>query len=49
MLQNGIYKYGIFSKATIFKPENCVILDSFRENPYNFGRVEIKATIFFKY
>ena len=29
------------------KPENCEIPDSFRENPYNFGRVGIKATIFF--
>jgi hypothetical protein len=23
------------------KPENCEIPDSFRENPYNIGRVEI--------
>ncbi len=29
------------------KPENCAIPDSFRENPYNFGRVRTWATIFF--
>jgi hypothetical protein len=29
------------------KPENCEIPDSLRENPYYFGRVGIKAMIFF--
>jgi hypothetical protein len=40
-----VYKNMVFSLGhlVIFggKPENCAITDSFRENPYNFGKVGI--------